>query len=1064
MKFMAVLLSASMIAGSGIPAAAANISPQSAGVQTGEMLLAEDAEAAAYLKKYYVEDNWIITNGGTGVTKSEDGLSYSVGLKSTSGTAISSIFLRKATSPYKTGWYIDSEWANTSAKKPASLGSAAIKRPTAEEGPQTFKATLRLFPADTSDDVINDETQAAAAAVASQEFTITLEAADPVYTMNVKVQDEDGTEIPDATVKLEKDWSTVQPGSDGSYIMEKGGSYTLTVSKTGYNDYKENITFNPTTTKTEKVVTLKKQVTKNVKFAVTEKGSGKTVENPTITVKQGYYTTIKPESDGSYNLIEGTTYNYTVAATNYTQVSGSFTAGSDSTINVELEKNISKYKVFLKPVGPDGTTAVTNASVTVTYEEEDDWGDTDTVTLKPESDGSYTMDKNTTYTYTITADGYQTATASYKPSGSEEEITLPITMQKDAVDEKDQQTVDSIKALFDKEGTLRPNYETDKNILDLVKAKISGYTDLETNGVTVRIKSSSDADVIAADGKIAYNKAVTLNNYGMNFTNVGVVYIIEKNGAIAETKESTATIGWDRDYYNTRILSEKNDFVWDNIKGANTEQTEVTTDLTLPQIMTASARTSWSQITWTSSDPDVISIDDTGYNAITDPKKGTIHAQPEDKEVTLTATFQANDSSLNGNVEKVADFATYTKEFKVTVKGTGALKPTEEELQAILDKYYTADQIQDFDTKEVADLANCKGDLQLPRYTRIQDEQGEYVFSNKEITVTSDSDAMTINGYRAAIDRFAANEDMTVNLIVTFTRDGITVSKKIPVTIKPITEADVQDELDLMEQVKAHYFDGLNDGVYEDKDSVTGNLHPFQEAILGEDGNLKWIYNNANKTGQGIIPDDMFDDPWEMEGAGYNKFKSSNNAVVAHENLVVTRRENDTQITISSVLSSERYGSYAEKYPDNKVLQKLYKQPVSVTITVKGTKTAIDGLADVITEAEAFYESMTEGTEAGQYPAGTKDALKAAIAQAKDVQNKENLTEKEASDALVALEAAVKTAKDAENTAVAHVTIHVNKIANQPGENKEVTVTAKDAETGSKQKPGNRCRCAVQTA
>ena len=585
MKFMAVLLSASMIAGSGIPAAAANISPQSVGVQTGEMLLAEDAEAAAYLKKYYVEDNWIITNGGTGVTKSEDGLSYSVGLKSTSGTAISSIFLRKATSPYKTGWYIDSEWANTSAKKPASLGSAAIKRPTAEEGPQTFKATLRLFPADTSDDVINDETQAAAAAVASQEFTITLEAADPVYTMNIKVQDEDGTEIPDATVKLEKDWSTVQPGSDGSYIMEKGGSYTLTVSKTGYNDYKENITFNPTTTKTEKVVTLKKQVTKNVKFAVTEKGSGKTVENPTITVKQGYYTTIKPESDGSYNLIEGTSYNYTVTATNYNQVSGSFTAGSDATINVELEKNISKYKVFLKPVGPDGTTAVANASVTVTYEEEDDWGDTDTVTLKPESDGSYTMDKNTTYTYTITADGYQTATASYKPSGSEEEITLPITMQKDAVDEKDQETVDSIKALFDKEGTFRPNYATDKNILDLVKAKISGYTDLETNGVTVRIKSSSDADVIAADGKIAYNKAVTLNNYGMNFINVGVVYIIEKNGAIAETKESTATIGWERDYYNTRILSEKNDFVWDNIKGANTEQTEVTADLTLPDIM-----------------------------------------------------------------------------------------------------------------------------------------------------------------------------------------------------------------------------------------------------------------------------------------------------------------------------------------------------------------------------------------------------------------------------------------------------------------------------------------------
>ena len=95
--------------------------------------------------------------------------------------------------------------------------------------------------------------------------------------------------------------------------------------------------------------------------------------------------------------------------------------------------------------------------------------------------------------------------------------------------------------------------------------------------------------------------------------------------------------------------------------------------------------------------------------------------------------------------------------------------------------------------------------------------------------------------------------------------------------------------------------------------------------ILGEDGNPKWIYNFDDKTGKGIIPDDQFTDPWEMEGAGYNKFKSSNNAVVGHENLVVTRRETDTQITISSVLSSELYREAAAKHPDNAVLQKLYK-------------------------------------------------------------------------------------------------------------------------------------------
>ena len=69
---------------------------------------------------------------------------------------------------------------------------------------------------------------------------------------------------------------------------------------------------------------------------------------------------------------------------------------------------------------------------------------------------------------------------------------------------------------------------------------------------------------------------------------------------------------------------------------------------------------------------------------------------------------------LNSYVEKVSDFATLKKEFKVTVKGTGQTGPTKEELQTILNKYYTEDRIQNFTTKETADLKNCTYDLQLP--------------------------------------------------------------------------------------------------------------------------------------------------------------------------------------------------------------------------------------------------------------------------------------------------------------------------------------------------------------
>lgn len=1012
------------------------------------------AAAAEYLKTNYIDNNnKVIINGGTSVVKSDDGLSYSVGLKTPSGSSLSSIRFKteSSSSSYKSGWYIssDCQWVNVGTRKPSNLVNPGVNRPTADQGAQNFKAVLRLFSSDTSTDIIDDEAQAATAALAEQEFTITIEAAEPAYTMTVKVQDENGTPINDANVTLEKGWSNVSLKADGSYDMEKGANYTLTVKKDGYNDYKESsFTFNPTEVNTVKTVTLKKIITRNVRFNITDK-SGNPVNDATVTVKKGYYDKVQPEEDGSYKLIDGTTYNYTVEAKNYTSIkSRNFTPDKDDTIDVQLEKNISNYTVTIKPVDND-SKAIENATIKVTYEEEDLWDEDepDTVVLKANEDGTYTMQKGVTYTYTVTAPDYREVTDTYAPSGDDENISFNVKMVS-SIDPADVETVNAIKAKFDAElGALRPNFAKDKNIIDVVKAKISTY-DIDTTDVTISVKSSDDTDWVDTDGTIHYNKAQTPDQNKINFKNVSVVYVFEKNGAKAETEASTATICWDCDYFNTKIEADKDNLTWDKIKGSNTDAAEVTSNLTLPQCLSASAMTAWSKITWTSSNKDVISLKDTGWGSLIDAKEGVIKPQPEDTEVTLTATFNANDTVLNSYVEKVSDFATLTKVFKVTVKGTGQTGPTKEELQTILNKYYTEDRIQNFTTKETADLKNCTYDLQLPRYTRIQDDNNKFVFANKEITVTTDNDAITVNGYRAAVDRFASNEDLVVKLIVTFTRDNVTVSKEIPVTVKAITEAEVQDQLELMAYAKEHYFDGINDNQYKDKNSVTGNLHPFQE--LTADKN--WIYNNAVKTGKGIIPDDQFTDSWEMEGAGYNKFKSSNNAVVAHETLVVTRRETDTQITISSVLSSELYKDAAAKHPDNAVLQKLYKQPVSVTVTIKGTRPATEGLKKLIDEAQTLLDGMTEGTEAGQYPEGTKSTLQAAVNTAENVLNKENLTEKEVNDAALALQSAIDAAKDAQNAAVATVTVRVN-MAGEEAKLRTFNVTSKDAAAYGYEKP-----------
>ena len=205
MKFMAVMLSASMIAGSGVPVTAADFSADEIAVEAETDENQDDAEEAqvetpseesgtdasgldfsdesgseevvpavgedqdvkevtqVYLKDKYVDGK--ITNIN-GINRSDDGLTYTAELTNSSGYGVNSIrFVTEETdSSYKSGWYFDSEWLSKAT--PSAPGRVSITRPTAEQGDQKVKVTLRLFnAATTSTDVINDEAQAAEAAL-----------------------------------------------------------------------------------------------------------------------------------------------------------------------------------------------------------------------------------------------------------------------------------------------------------------------------------------------------------------------------------------------------------------------------------------------------------------------------------------------------------------------------------------------------------------------------------------------------------------------------------------------------------------------------------------------------------------------------------------------------------------------------------------------------------------------------------------------------------------------------------------------------------------------------------
>ena len=503
------------------------------------------------------------------------------------------------------------------------------------------------------------------------------------------------------------------------------------------------------------------------------------------------------------------------------------------------------------------------------------------------------------------------------------------------VDPADQEKADAIVSQFDSEYNLKPSFGTDTNINQMVKDKVSAYTidGLEADKISVALKSTDEPDNIATDGTITYVKKDALNAYIYSL-NAKCEFTITYGTASADTKSKTAIIGWDRDAFFTKMQGEAEGLTADSIKGENESLDNVTAELSLPQIMGTSAQKVWSVITWTSSNEDVIHTEEVQYGGLPTPLKGVVTPAENDTEVTLTATFKANDTILNSNVEKQSDFQTVEKTFTVTVPGTGPVGPTEEELQALLDKYYTAEALKKFEDQSQLDPSNVTGDIQLILYTRINDEEGNPVFENKEIKVeSSDESVIKINGYRGAVDRFQ-EENKTVDLIISFTRNNITVQKRIPVTVVAITDAELDKEIAALEAVKDHYFDGINDGRYADANSITGDLHPFQEANVSDDGTVSFVYNYNDMTNMGIVPDGYFEDSTEMEQAGYNRYKSSVPAVIGHENLVLTMPEEETEVTITSWLSSDRYGDLAPAHPDNEKLQKLYKQEVSVTVKV----------------------------------------------------------------------------------------------------------------------------------
>lgn len=532
-------------------------------------------------------------------------------------------------------------------------------------------------------------------------------------------------------------------------------------------------------------------------------------------------------------------------------------------------------------------------------------------------------------------------------------------------------------------------YGVDTNVNDVLRAKLSamGADDVAVRTVAVEVSRPTEGAELGISTDDASNGAITyffmdpddLTGWGgfTGYRTFTPTFELARDGeTVLFTPERTATMPWDEARVEEMLASDAAAALAIGYTAGDAAES-VTQDVTLPLKL---ADKSWSTVSWTSSDEDVVKV--TG-NSWDKTMTGAVTRPAEDTEVTLTATV--------GVVTSGGPEVTVEVPFTLTVKADpAAIEEETAALAAKVDAAFTPDALTYSADGATVDAAAVAGDLQLPT-TRTLGIDGKYY----TVAYAASTDALVINGYRANVYQpLPGSAPREVELALTVTRKdnpAITATKAIALTVSPLAAEAIDAELALMEEAAAGYAAALLDG--QGADAVTGDLAIFQKAYRAEDGSLAWArdYAEASAAGDGIETVDLEADD-EMGVVPGHWFKSSDAGVVAHDTLRVTRPEYDTQVTVTSMLASERFARYAERYADDAAwgpaFTRLAGQEVRATFTVAGTRgpedpdveatVAIIG-ADAFGEDQVWVASTSYDLAKGSTAA---DLIEAALADA----------------------------------------------------------------------------------
>ena len=551
-------------------------------------------------------------------------------------------------------------------------------------------------------------------------------------------------------------------------------------------------------------------------------------------------------------------------------------------------------------------------------------------------------------------------------------------------------------------GTYNVTYGKDTNALTMLRAKLeaAGITD-----VTVSMKEASYSSYnhvgITADGTIQYK----WNENGSTTAASGTVRPTLVLTCNTYTKESTGCL------FSIPLDEEKAMEALRTVAARISvpETVESASDLTsLPKYPlkagvdeskvdynSSSDLELWTTATWTSSNTGVISFKEVSYPYFA-PYTVTVAQPKKDTSVTLTLKLVYNGrEDLNLNM-------VYT----VVVKGDNT--PPTMDYQALLETAVREIGLKDPRDNSKLDTANVVSDIQLPTTKQLsvisaRDYQQEFDGKYTPIMLyTSDADVVVSAGpttanvarmltYRPLPGQEAKTVTITMKILSRPSGEGtdyasmpVLASKDITLTVQPLTQEELDTAAAFMKLVCTEdvYWEGIRKA-NADRDHVTGDMRSFIEIVPATTG-YKFIRNMDSYNATGVKADDI---PGWYDAQQYRCFRSSNNAVVAHETLLVTQPKYNTRITVDSVLTYTQYAKYYEKFQGNadyEQFAQFYKQPISTTVTVIGTEGIEDPNLQPLTvtvnvEGSTFKEDFTD-LEGATYTCSTGDHRTAADA------------------------------------------------------------------------------------